>query len=57
MTSQTILAIFVLINLSLWRIKRRGDAVPGGIFTVPVAIPVFGAVASLLLFAGSVVFG
>jgi len=57
MTSQMILAIFVLINLSLWRIKRRGDAAPDGIFTVPVAIPVFGAIASLLLLVGSVVFG
>lgn len=56
MTSQMILAIFVLINLSLWRIKRRGDVAPDGIFTVPVIIPILGAVASLLLLAGSVIF-
>jgi len=55
MTSQMILAIFVLINLSLWRIKRRGEVAPDDVFTVPVIIPIFGALASLLLLLGSVI--
>ena len=56
LTSQLILGVLVLVNLSLVMVKRRGEIAGTGIFTVPVAIPVIGAVASFLLLAGSLVF-
>jgi len=40
-TSALTLAIFALVNLALWRIKRR-DPPPVGIFTVPGWVPVVG---------------
>jgi len=33
--------VFSMVNLALWRIKRRADAVPAG-FIVPRWIPVAG---------------
>lgn len=41
-TSIIMLIIFSLINLSLWRIKRREDTVPDNIFTIPTWSPVVG---------------
>ena len=54
-TSQIILAIFCLVNLALIRVKIRGDVPPPNIFTVPVIIPVLGAITSFCLLAGSLV--
>jgi len=49
-TSQIVLFVFVLVNLSLIRLKLRGmsEAVH---FRVPMAVPVLGVVTSALLFA------
>jgi len=44
-TSFVTLVVFSLINLALWRIKRRGPA-EAGVFQVPVWVPVAGFVAS-----------
>ena len=52
MTSQVILAVFALVNLSLVVVKIRGDAAPEGIFTVPVPVPVIGAVTCVGLLFG-----
>lgn len=52
-TSQIVLFVFVLVNISLIRLKRQ----PGhgtDHFTVPMAVPVMGVVTSLLLFATAV---
>ena len=54
LTSQLILAVFVLVNLALVRVKwreRKGSIEPVGphIFQVPIMIPVLGAVLSLCL--------
>jgi APA family basic amino acid/polyamine antiporter len=53
-TSQLILVVFVTVNLALVRVKwreRRGKSEPIGahIFQVPIAVPVFGAIFSLVL--------
>ncbi len=45
-TSFVTLIVFSLINLALWRIKRRGPA-EAGVFEVPGWVPVGGFVASL----------
>jgi len=50
--SQIILAVFALVNAALVRIKWRGDVAPDGIFTVPMAVPVIGAVSCLFLLIG-----
>ena len=47
LTSFVTLVIFTLMNLALWRIKRRGDADYDG-FQVPLWIPGGGATISLL---------
>jgi amino acid transporter len=47
-TSGMVLVVFVLINLSLLRIKRREPS-PEGVRSLPLAIPVFGALASGLI--------
>lgn len=47
-TSFITLAMFSLINLSLWRIKSR-NAQPAGIINVPVVIPAVGALLTLML--------
>jgi len=44
-TSALTLAIFALVNLALWRIKRR-DPQPVGIFTVPGWVPIAGCLVS-----------
>jgi amino acid transporter len=51
-TSGLVLSVFVLINLSLVRIKYR-EPVPEGVKSVPIAVPVLGALSSLfILIAG-----
>ena len=52
-TTQVILSIFVLVNLALVRIKLRREPSPAGIFTVPIAVPVLGAISCFLLVVGS----
>jgi amino acid transporter len=51
-TSQVVLAIFVLVNVALIRIKRRGPPLVA-YFKVPVIIPYLGLATSLLLLATS----
>jgi basic amino acid/polyamine antiporter, APA family len=46
-TSYFLLVVFSLINLSLWRLKRRGPH-PAGVFCVPRWVPVSGFFASTL---------
>jgi len=50
-TTFIILIVFALVNISLWRVKRR-DPTPAGIRTYPLWIPVVGAVVCL----GSIIF-
>ena len=45
-TSALTLAIFAVVNLALWRVKRR-DPQPPGIFAVPAWVPVAGFLVSL----------
>ena len=52
LTSGIILAVFALVNIALTVVKLRGDVAPAGIFTVPVAVPVIGALSSLFLLIG-----
>lgn len=52
LTSQLVLAVFLLVNLALIRVKVRGDAVKEHIFTVPIVIPVLGAAFSLFMMVG-----
>ncbi|NKB28211.1 MAG: amino acid permease [Rhodobacteraceae bacterium] len=54
-TTQIILVVFVLVNLSLVRIKLRGDPAPEGVFVAPIWVPVLGVVTCLGLLAGPVV--
>tara|TARA_A100001391_G_C5052040_1_gene273716 strand:+ start:357 stop:1565 length:1209 start_codon:yes stop_codon:yes gene_type:complete len=54
LTSQLILAVFVIVNLALVRVKwreRKGSIEPVGthIFQVPIMVPMLGAVLSLCL--------
>ena len=51
-TSQIILAVFALVNVALVVVKIRGDALPDGVFTVPLVMPVIGAVSCLFLLIG-----
>ena len=46
LTSQLVMMVFLLVNISLIRVKQRGDIAPDGVFTVPFVIPVIGAVSS-----------
>jgi amino acid transporter len=55
-TTQMILAVFVLVNLALTRIKLRGDPLPEGAFSVPLAVPVLGAFSCLFLVAAPLFF-
>ena len=50
-SSRLILAIFILVNLALIRIKRRGG--PPAPVSVPIAVPVLGALTSAALLAVS----
>jgi len=52
-TSAMVLGVFVVINLSLLRIKRR-EPVPAGVRAVPMAVPLIGALASAFILAVSV---
>lgn len=51
-TSQVVLAVFVLINLSLLRIKRRGDPAPDGIFIAPAIVPLIGWLSCIAMLVG-----
>jgi APA family basic amino acid/polyamine antiporter len=51
-TSQVVLIVFVLINLSLLRIKWRGDPAPDRIFIVPAIVPVIGVITSTAMLVG-----
>jgi APA family basic amino acid/polyamine antiporter len=51
-TSQVVLVVFVLINLSLLRIKWRGDPAPERIFVVPAIVPVIGVITSTAMLVG-----
>jgi len=52
-TSAMVLGVFVMINLSLLRIKRLETA-PAGVRTLPMAVPLIGALASVFILAVSV---
>ena len=49
-TSQVVLFVFILVNLSLIRLKSKGDAATTH-FRVPLFVPVLGVATSALLFA------
>lgn len=49
-TSQVVLFVFVLVNLSLIRLKRKSVS-SGAHFQVPFVVPVLGVVTSAMLFA------
>lgn len=53
-TSQVVLLVFVLINLSLLRIKWRGDPAPDGIFIVPAIVPIIGLLTCIAMLAGPI---
>ena len=55
MTSRTTLTVFCLVNLSLIRVKLRGEAAPPTAFQVRLWVPVVGLLASLALLAHDVV--
>ncbi len=46
-TSQIVLIIWILSNVALILIKRRGDPPPVGTFTVPMGVPVVGLLTAL----------
>lgn len=54
-TSRIALSTFALVNLSLWRVKRRGEPAPDGAFTVARWIPIAGLVSCLALLASDIV--
>jgi amino acid transporter len=49
-TSQIVLTVFVLVNLSLIRLKIAGQ-VDGDYFQVPMVVPIMGVITSIALFA------
>jgi len=51
-TTQIVLTVFVLVNLSLLIIKARRDPAPAGAFLVPIWAPACGALASAGLLIG-----
>lgn len=51
-TSQVVLLIFILVNLALIRLKRRGPPI-ANYFRVPILVPYLGVATSVLLFATS----
>jgi len=53
-TSAMVLIVFLMINLSLWRIKRHHPA-PSGVRTLPLAVPAAGAATSLFILIASIV--
>jgi hypothetical protein len=48
-----VLGVFVVINLSLLRIKHR-EAAPPGVRSLPIAVPLIGALASAFILVVSV---
>lgn len=48
-TSRIMLTIFALVNAALIALKYRGEPVPAGSFSAPIAVPVLGCVTCLLL--------
>lgn len=52
LTSQVILAVFALVNLSLVVLKLRGDPAPDGTFVVHISFPVAGVITCLILLIG-----
>lgn len=50
--TQIILAVFVLVNLALIVIKRRGDRAPDGIVIVPLWVPILGLFGCLIMLIG-----
>ena len=52
MTSRVVLTIFLLVNISLILIKRRGTPAPEGAFTVPLWVPVVGCASCLFVLGG-----
>ncbi|MSU91482.1 amino acid permease [Rhodobacteraceae bacterium 2CG4] len=51
-TTQVILVVFALVNLSLFVLKRRRVPAPAGVFTVPAWVPAVGVVTCLGLLLG-----
>ena len=49
LTNAMTLAIFALVALALWRVKRRREKVADTIFTVPIVVPPIAALVCLLL--------
>ena len=56
-TSAIMLAVFVVVNLSLAALKLKETAAPAAGFTVPLWVPVCGALSCLLLLAGALLAG
>ena len=52
-TSAMVLGVFVMINLSLLRIKRVEPA-PAGVRSLPIAVPLVGALASAFILVASI---
>lgn len=50
--TQVILAVFLLVNLALFVIKRRGDLPPTGIVIVPQWVPILGFFGCLVMLVG-----
>ena len=51
-TTQLILVVFTLVNLSLVMLKLRREPFPEGIYTVRIWVPVLGTVTCLILLVG-----
>jgi amino acid transporter len=49
-TSVLLIVVFFLVHVSLILVKRREEAAPADIFTVPMVVPLAGAVSCLWLF-------
>lgn len=56
-TSGVMLTVFVAVNLSLLRLKLAGVPAPARGFTVPLVVPLAGAVSCIALLAGALVLG
>ena len=55
-TSQVVLVVFILINLSLLRIKLRGDPAPDRVFIVPAIVPIVGLLTCIAMLVGPLFF-
>ena len=53
-TSRLTLIIFAFVNAALVQLKRRGEAVPVGLFAVPITIPIVGCGLCLALLIGGI---